>query len=156
MVQLLSDSRSLGSWKLQICIPPKPDAQRRIRPRVMSKAFRLLQRWSRKLASGAGGVSYQPKVATGVWGKGPKNSVKRCRFPELDWTWSCIFPTDRTPLLFWHEKGVFRLALERRTEPPMMLMMLGLPPGTDDAHDARRAGHQMLRKLFFEWLAWLV
>ncbi|CAE7839272.1 Thumpd2 [Symbiodinium necroappetens] len=31
-----------------------------------AQAFRLLQRWSRKLASGASGVSYQPKVATGV------------------------------------------------------------------------------------------
>ena len=46
-------------------------------------------RLSRKLAFGASGVSYQPKVATRGVGKGPpQNSVKWCRFPELDCTWS--------------------------------------------------------------------
>ena len=47
--------------------------------------------------------------------------------------------------LFGHEKGVFRLALERRKEPPVMLVMLAsrARPGANDAHDARRAGPQI-------------
>ena len=51
------------------------------------------------------------------------------------------------PLLFGHEEGVFRLALEWRNEPSMMPMMLAFrarmmlmmlavpaPPGINDAH----------------------